>query len=126
MGHAVYKKSDPRAVLLKKKARALAFEMGALESFEMYEQIELISKRIFKEIKGDHFEICANVDFYSGFVYELLNIPQELYTPIFAASRIVGWCAHRMEQLLSDQKIMRPAYKTLCGETKYRNIDQRK
>ena len=125
MGHAVYKLSDPRAVLLKKKAKELAIEMDALETFHMYEQIEEISKRVFKERRGSKVHICANVDFYSGFVYQLLNIPQELYTPLFAASRIVGWCAHRMEQLLSDQKIMRPAYRTLGEELFYKNISQR-
>jgi len=96
-----------------------------LESFELYERIEQITRKLFKEKRGDQFEICANVDFYSGFVYELLNIPKELFTPIFAASRIVGWCAHRMEQLLSDQKIMRPAYKTLGEEIEYIHLETR-
>jgi len=122
MGHAVYKVSDPRAVLLKKKARDLAIEMDQLETFELYDQVERLTKKLFKEKRGADFEICANVDFYSGFVYELLNIPKELFTPIFAASRIAGWCAHRMEQLLSDQKIMRPAYKTLGEVTKYNEL----
>lgn len=125
MGHAVYKRSDPRAVLLKKKAKELAVAMDQLESFELYERIEQITRKLFKEKRGDQFEICANVDFYSGFVYELLNIPKELFTPIFAASRIVGWCAHRMEQLLSDQKIMRPAYKTLGEEIEYIHLETR-
>lgn len=125
MGHAVYKQSDPRAVLLKRKAKELAIAMDRLENFELYEQIEHISKVAFKEKRGENFEICANVDFYSGFVYQLLNIPKELYTPIFAASRIVGWCAHRMEQLLSDQKIMRPAYKTLGEEMNYIELIER-
>ena len=125
MGHAVYKRSDPRAVLLKKKAKELAVAMDKLESFELYERIEQITRKLFKEKRGDQFEICANVDFYSGFVYELLNIPKELFTPIFAASRIVGWCAHRMEQLLSDQKIMRPAYKTLGEEIEYIHLETR-
>ncbi len=125
MGHAVYKRSDPRAVLLKRKAKELAIAMNQLESFELYERIEKITRKLFKEKRGDQFEICANVDFYSGFVYELLNIPKELFTPIFAASRIVGWCAHRMEQLLSDQKIMRPAYKTLGEEIEYIHLETR-
>lgn len=125
MGHAVYKLSDPRAELLKKKARELAISMGRMETFELYENTEGLAKQIFKEKRGEAFEICANVDFYSGFVYELLNIPKELFTPIFAASRIAGWCAHRMEQLLSDQKIMRPAYKTISGSEEYLNIEQR-
>lgn len=125
MGHAVYKLSDPRAVLLKKKAKALAIEMNQLETYELYEAVEVMAKRLFKEKRGQHFDICANVDFYSGFVYELMNIPKELYTPIFAASRIVGWCAHRMEQLLSDQKIMRPAYKTIDSENEYNPLSCR-
>lgn len=125
MGHAVYKLSDPRAVLLKKKAKELAIAMGRLDTFELYENTERLAKKIFRERRGENFEICANVDFYSGFVYELLNIPKELFTPIFAASRIVGWCAHRMEQLLSDQKIMRPAYKTISNNEDYLTIEQR-
>lgn len=125
MGHAVYKLSDPRAVLLKKKAKELAVAMGRLDTFELYENTERLAKKIFRERRGESFEICANVDFYSGFVYELLNIPKELFTPIFAASRISGWCAHRMEQLLSDQKIMRPAYKTISNNEDYLTIEQR-
>lgn len=125
MGHAVYKKSDPRAVLLKKKAKELATEMNQLDSYYVYENIEKLTRKIFKEKKGMHYEICANVDLYSGFVYSLLNIPKELFTPIFATSRIAGWCAHRMEQLLSDQKIMRPAYKTLGDVKDYESLTSR-
>lgn len=110
MGHAVYTKSDPRAEILKKKAKQLAIEKDSLNEYEMYVKVEAIAKRLFKELKGESFEIAANVDFYSGFVYDKLGIPEELYTPLFACARIVGWSAHRLEQLMSDTKIIRPAY----------------
>ncbi|WP_314394670.1 citrate/2-methylcitrate synthase [Leptotrichia shahii] len=113
MGHAVYTISDPRAVLLKKKAYELAKEKNALEEFELFSNIEKLTKEIGKELKGDKFEICANVDLYSGFVYKLLNIPQNIFTPLFALSRIASWNAHRMEQILVDKKLIRPAYKAI-------------
>jgi len=118
MGHAVYTKSDPRAVILKEKARDLSIEKGQLEKFKLYENIEKLTKEIFKNRKGDTFEICANVDLYSGFIYELLNIPNDLYTPIFATARVASWCAHRIEQIISDKKIIRPAYLSIKNETK--------
>ena len=113
MGHAVYTISDPRAVLLKKKAYELAKEKNALEEFELFSNIEKLTKEIGKETKGKNFEICANVDLYSGFVYKLLNIPQNIFTPLFALSRIASWNAHRMEQILVDKKLIRPAYKAI-------------
>lgn len=112
MGHAVYTLSDPRATLLKVKAKALAEEKGALATYALYENIDALTKEIFKEDKGENTVICANVDLYSGFVYEMLNIPSDLFTPLFAAARIAGWCAHRLEQVVSDKKIMRPAYQS--------------
>ncbi|WP_133514783.1 citrate/2-methylcitrate synthase [Halanaerobium saccharolyticum] len=118
MGHAVYTKSDPRAVILKKKSKELAAAKGKLEEFELYDNIEKLTKEIFKEQRGDDCEICANVDLYSGFVYQLLNIPEELFTPLFATARVASWCAHRIEQLVSDHKIIRPAYKSLKNEEK--------
>lgn len=118
MGHAVYTKSDPRAVILKKKSEELAAAKGRLEEFELYSNIESLTKEIFKEQQGEDTEICANVDLYSGFVYQLLNIPEELYTPLFATARVASWCAHRIEQLVSDHKIIRPAYKSLKNEDK--------
>lgn len=125
MGHAVYTLSDPRAVLLKKKACELAREKDRMEEFELYKSIEEITIEVFKEIKGPDAVICANVDFYSGFVYDMLNIPHELYTPLFAAARISGWCAHRIEQVVSDNKIMRPAYKNVVGKTEYVRLEDR-
>ena len=113
MGHAVYTISDPRAVILKKKAYELAKEKKALEEFELFSSIEKLTREIGKELKGKNFEICANVDLYSGFVYKLLNIPQNIFTPLFALSRIASWNAHRMEQILVDKKLIRPAYKAI-------------
>ena len=118
MGHAVYTKSDPRAVILKAKAKELAAEKDKLDEFNLYNNIEKLTKEIFKEFRGEDVEICANVDLYSGFVYELLNIPSELYTPLFAAARLASWCTHRIEQLVSDEKIIRPAYMSLKNEEK--------
>jgi citrate synthase len=113
LGHAIYTLSDPRAIILKEKARELAIANNAMERFSLYEAIELHGTQLLMDKqakKGLHAGVCANVDLYSGFVYDQLNIPEDLYTPLFAASRIVGWCAHRIEQLLTDPKIMRPAY----------------
>ncbi len=115
MGHAIYTKSDPRAVVLEEKALELAVEKNRVEEFKLYENVERLSKKLFKELKGEDFVICANVDFYSGFVYDMLNIPGELYTPLFAVARTAGWCAHRVEQLISEQRIIRPAYKSVSG-----------
>ena len=110
MGHAVYTKSDPRAVLLKQKAFELSIEKDRVDEYNLYKNIEELSLELFKELRGEDFNICSNVDLYSGFVYDLLNIPPELYTPLFATARISGWCAHLIEQLVSDNKIIRPAY----------------
>lgn len=125
MGHAVYTRSDPRAVLLKKKALELAQEKGAEHEFNLYQNIEDLTIEIFRETKGPDFIIAANVDLYSGFVYEMLNIPVDLYTPIFAAARIAGWSAHRIEQIVSDSKIMRPAYVTVNLDNRYMSMDER-
>ncbi len=122
IGHAVYTKSDPRAELLKSKAEQLASEKGRIKELNLYKKIEEISKKIFAE-SGK--VISANVDFYSGFVYDMLNIPKELYTPIFATARVPGWCAHRIEQLVSEPKIVRPAYKNVKEAVKYIRLDER-
>ncbi|MCX7788132.1 MAG: citrate/2-methylcitrate synthase [Spirochaetes bacterium] len=113
MGHAVYTLSDPRAILLKEKAKVLAQEMGYTEEFNLYERIERLVPRAFKEEKNSDKPIAANVDFFSGFVYKMLNIPGALYTPIFAIARISGWVAHRIEEIVSGGKIIRPAYKNV-------------
>ena len=125
LGHAVYTVTDPRAVLLKKKARELAIEKNELEKFKVYEAIERLGPKAFSKVKGADKEICANIDLYSGFVYELLNIPVELCTPLFAVSRIVGWCAHIIEEHITGGKIMRPAYKSVSDRVKYVPLEER-
>ncbi|TCO68991.1 citrate/2-methylcitrate synthase [Marinisporobacter balticus] len=125
MGHAVYTKSDPRALLLKEKAHELAIEKDTVDEFNLYKNIEELTIELFKEMKGKDVHIAANVDLYSGFVYEMLNIPPELYTPLFATARIAGWCAHRIEQIVSDQKIMRPAYKSVHVHKNYIPLNER-
>lgn len=119
MGHAIYTLSDPRAVLLKQKARELAEEKGMMEEFTLYTLIEKLTPEVFAEVKGEKKAICANVDLYSGFVYKMLNIPPELYTPLFAISRIVGWCAHRIEEVVASGRIIRPAYKAVLSTRQY-------
>ena len=125
MGHAVYTLSDSRALLLKEKAIELAIEKNCLEEFDLYKNIDELTQEIFKERKGEDAIICANVDFYSGFVYEMLNIPKELFTPLFAVARVAGWCAHRIEQLMSDKKIIRPAYQNVSVLKEYIPINMR-
>ncbi len=125
MGHAIYTNSDPRAVALKKKAEELADITGNTEEFKLYNLIEELTPEIFGKYKGKT-TICANVDLYSGFVYKCLNIPTELYTPIFAIARMAGWCAHRIEEIVYDGKIIRPAYKSVCKSGLYVPIDERK
>ena len=111
MGHAVYTLSDPREVILKKFARNLAQEKGMMEEFALYELVERLGSRLVMEQRKMFKNVCANVDFYSGFVYTMLGIPKELFTPIFAIARIPGWSAHRLEEILNAGKIIRPAYK---------------
>ena len=120
IGHAVYTKSDPRAVLLKEMARELAYEKGRLDELEFMERIEKVAIKTIYEVKGDSKILCANVDFYSGFVYDCIGIPREIYTPLFAMARIVGWCAHRNEELnFEGRRIIRPAYKCITSEEEY-------
>jgi len=125
MGHAVYTLSDPRAELLKDKAQELAAEKGLMKNFELYENIERLTPGVMLEVKGSTKAICANVDLYSGFVYEMLNIPRELYTPIFAMARVAGWSAHRIEEIVSGGKIIRPAYKNVSEKYEYLEVDAR-
>ena len=110
MGHAVYTLSDPRERVLKSYVKQLAAEKGRLNEFRMYEQIEKIAPRLIMDRKHNRSGVCPNVDFYSGFVYDMLGIPKELYTAIFAVARIVGWSAHRIEEIVCTDKIIRPAY----------------
>jgi len=125
MGHAVYTLSDPRAVLLKQKAAELAADKEYIEEFALYEMIERLAPAVFKEVKGSDKPIAPNVDFFSGFVYKMLHIPPELYTPIFAVSRVSGWCAHRIEEIVSGGRIIRPAYKNVLGRHPYTPIEER-
>ena len=126
IGHAVYTKSDPRTVLLKEMARELAAEKGRLEEFAFLERVERIAIAEVYAAKGHKKTLCANVDFYSGFVYDLIGIPREIYTPLFAMARIVGWCAHRNEELnFEGRRIIRPAYRCVCDERAYIDLDAR-
>ena len=128
IGHAVYTISDPRAILLKKQARELAKEKGRLEEFELYELIENLAPQIFYDFKGDKVakRVCANVDFYSGFVYNCIGIKEPLYTPLFAMARIAGWCSHRLEELTFDAgRIIRPAYKNVFPQQNYIHLKDR-
>ena len=125
MGHAVYTKSDPRAVILKENARKLAYEKGFEKEFKTLENIELLTPQVFSEVKGIDKTMCANVDLYSGLVYKVLGIPEDLYTPIFAVARTAGWCAHRLEELTSGGKIIRPAYKSVSKPRTFKPIIER-
>ena len=119
IGHAIYTKSDPRALIFKDHVRKLAVEKGRTEEFELYERVERIAPELLYERNGRDKPICANVDFYSGFVYSMLNLPDELYTPIFAIARIAGWSAHRLEELVTNGKIIRPAYMGVQPDMEY-------
>ncbi|MDE5584412.1 MAG: citrate synthase [Ruminococcus sp.] len=126
MGHAVYTISDPRAVILKKKAFELARGKEIEAEFRLLETIERLTPEIFAEVKGSTKDMCANVDMYSGLVYRMLGIPDELFTPLFAVARMAGWSAHRMEEILTGNRIIRPAYKAIAREKQYIKISERK
>ncbi|MBE7054008.1 MAG: citrate/2-methylcitrate synthase [Ruminococcaceae bacterium] len=126
IGHAVYTLSDPRTKILKEKAKILAEERGKAEEFALYEMVEKLAPQAFYNVKGTDKTVSANVDFYSGFVYSMLGIPKELFTPLFAIARVSGWCAHRLEELVSGGRILRPAYKSVCGyENEIKRIGER-
>lgn len=126
MGHAVYTISDPRAVILKKKAFELAKGKEIEAEFRLLETIERLTPEIFRMVKGSTKTMCANVDMYSGLVYRMLGIPDELFTPLFAVARISGWAAHRMEEKLTGSRIIRPAYKAIAKEKEYIKLNERK
>jgi citrate synthase len=125
MGHAVYTLSDPRAVILKKNAVKLAKGTEFEKEFMLLDAVERLTPEVFAEIKGSNKVMCANVDLYSGLVYRMLKIPVELNTPLFAVSRIAGWCAHRIEELTTGGRIIRPAYKAINKKRAYLPIDER-
>jgi len=119
MGHAVYTKSDPRAIILKNKAKVLAEAKGRSDEHLLYLNIERLTPGLFQKIKKSTKIIAPNVDFFSGFVYDLLGFPRDIYTPIFAMARVVGWSAHRIEELINGRRIIRPAYKSVAKPAKY-------
>ena len=128
IGHAVYTISDPRASILKAKARELAIEKGRLKEFELYALVERLTPEVFRVFKGEKSTkvVCINVDFYSGFVYACLDISKELYTPLFAIARVSGWCTHRIEELtFSAKRIIRPAFKNVYGRREYIPLNER-
>ena len=125
MGHAVYTESDPREVILKRYARRLSEEKGLQKEFELYDRVERLAGELIARKRRLFKPICANVDFYSGFVYSMLGIPVELFTPIFAIARISGWSAHRLEEVVNNGKIIRPAYKFVGMHRDYCELDQR-
>lgn len=125
MGHAVYSESDPRAVILKEYAKKLSEEKGLSEEFALYDRVETIAAGLIAQHRKTLKTVSANVDFYSGFVYKMLKLPTEIFTPIFAISRISGWSAHRIEELVNNGKIIRPAYKFVGRHKEYVSIEER-
>lgn len=125
MGHAVYTLSDPRAVILKQNAAKMAIGSEFEAEYRLLEMIECLTPELFKEVKGDEKKMCANVDMYSGFVYKMLGIPEDLFTPLFAVSRMAGWCAHRFEESMTGKRIIRPAYKSVSKEKAYIPLNNR-
>lgn len=127
MGHAIYTLSDPRSVLLKRKAKVLSVAKGREAEFRLYESVERLTPEVFKEVKGKNAKaLCANVDLYSGFVYSSIGIPKELYTPMFAMARVAGWCAHRIEELnFVARRIIRPAYRSIAERRAYIPLSKR-
>ncbi|MFC0877702.1 citrate synthase [Saccharicrinis sp. FJH2] len=127
IGHAIYTKSDPRAVLLKEQARMLAEEKGNLDEYYLYNTVERLAPEVFSKFKGGSSKtVSANVDFYSGYVYNSIKIPKELFTPIFAVARITGWCAHRIEEVtFQSRRIIRPAYKNVSPRQDYITLSER-
>lgn len=126
MGHAIYTRSDPRAVLLKDFARKVAEQKGYAKEFALFETVEKLTPQVLSQVRGESKPLCANVDMYSGLVYKMMNIPPELYTPLFAIARVVGWCAHRIEEVYNPgNKIIRPAYRAVAPIATYVPLEQR-
>lgn len=125
IGHAVYSKSDPRARVFKSFVADLAKEKGREKEFELYLNIERLAPQLISKKRKMYKGVSANVDFFSGFVYKMLGLPKELYTPIFAVARIAGWSAHRIEELLNVNKVIRPAYMAVCDEKEYVEMEKR-
>lgn len=125
MGHAVYTRSDPRALIFKSFVKDLAEEKGMLDRYEVYATVERVAPELILEKRPHATSVTANVDFYSGFVYEMLGIPRVLFTPLFATARIVGWSAHRIEELVTSNKILRPAYVSIAEPREYEELEER-
>ena len=125
MGHAVYTISDPRAILIRDMARRICTTDKLAERLDLLESVERLTPEVLASVKGSDKAICANVDLYSGLVYTALHIPPELFTPIFAVSRIAGWSAHRIEEISTGSRIMRPAYKAVWGKQEYLPLSDR-
>lgn len=125
MGHAVYSLSDPRARVFKKFVEKLALEKGRMDEFQLYSSVERLAPLIISEERKIYKGVSANVDFYSGFVYSMLDLPPQLFTPIFAIARIAGWSAHRIEELVNQSKIIRPAYKAIHERIEYKELNER-
>ena len=125
VGHAIYSKSDPRAEIFKGFVEKLSIEKGLQDQYELYDMVARLAPKIIESERQMYKGVSINVDFYSGFVYQMLGLPMELYTPIFAIARIVGWSAHRLEELSNNGKIIRPAYKTLCTDQDYIKMEDR-
>ena len=125
LGHAVYTMSDPRAVVIKKYAAALARDKGRAGDLELMERVEELGIRKIMTRKHQSIPMCANVDLYSGLIYSMLDIPEDMYTPLFATARIAGWCAHRLEELATGNRIMRPAYRAMLMKVPYIPVEAR-
>ncbi|MBQ8327480.1 MAG: citrate/2-methylcitrate synthase [Lachnospiraceae bacterium] len=125
VGHAIYSKSDPRATLLKEFVEQLAVEKGLKDEYELHALVERLAPKIIEQERQMYKGVSINIDFYSGFIYDMLDLPKELYTPMFAIARIVGWSAHRMEELANNGKIIRPAYKPICPDKDYIDMKDR-
>ncbi len=125
MGHAIYSLSDPRANIFKKFVKSLSEEKGREKEFQLYAMVERLAAKVIADERKIYKGVSANIDFYSGFVYSMLDLPLELYTPIFAIARISGWSAHRIEELINVGKIIRPAYKNVCPHTDYIPMEDR-
>jgi len=126
MGHAIYTLSDPRAIIIKEKCREVLNDNPEfLPEFRLYELVEKLTPEVFAKVKNNGKIMCANVDLYAGFIYKMMKIPSEMYTPLFAIARVTGWTAHRMEAVLIDKRIMRPAYKSISKSRDYVKITDR-
>ncbi len=125
IGHAIYSRSDPREIIFRDSVRSLAMEKGRKEEYDLYRTVEKLAPKIISAERKMYKGVCANVDFFSGFAYQMLNIPEELYTPLFAIARIAGWSAHRLEELINGNRIIRPAYRAVQELQAYKPLSDR-